>query len=186
MFILRSSVYSRGVNSAELFCFFVITRSPRAWILMNIGGNCSYKPPGALSTLQALKKQKQREIIIFKVHILKSGGNHNENSNIFKSQQHLSPGRFRCAESEFEIKNQKIWQPDVNSEEKPLKSKMLFFCFSLLLAMFLFLFGRPCKVIGMMEDLEAKIKKAGEKADAAFKEFFDWCDYGIRVGRGAG
>merc|ERR1719453_1125264 len=32
------------------------------------------------------------------------------------------------------------------------------------------------KVLTMFEDLETKIKAAGEKEDKAFKEFFDWCD----------
>merc|ERR1712139_310121 len=32
------------------------------------------------------------------------------------------------------------------------------------------------KVIGLISDLEAKIKAAGEKEDDAFKEFFDYCD----------
>ena len=32
------------------------------------------------------------------------------------------------------------------------------------------------KVLGMFDDLEAKITTAGEKEEKAFKEFFDWCD----------
>merc|ERR1719502_2589201 len=28
----------------------------------------------------------------------------------------------------------------------------------------------------MLDDLQAKVKKAGEEEDKAFKEFFDWCD----------
>merc|ERR1712167_215292 len=32
------------------------------------------------------------------------------------------------------------------------------------------------KVIGMIDDLEAKTKAAGEKEDDAFKEFFAYCD----------
>merc|ERR1719316_997977 len=37
--------------------------------------------------------------------------------------------------------------------------------------------GDPiAKVIGMIDDLEAKIKAAGEKEEKAFKEFFDYCD----------
>merc|ERR1719181_2062440 len=32
------------------------------------------------------------------------------------------------------------------------------------------------KVLMMLEDLQVKVKKAGEAEDKAFKEFFDWCD----------
>merc|ERR1719157_122713 len=32
------------------------------------------------------------------------------------------------------------------------------------------------KVLELMDDLKAKIKKEGEAEDQAFKEFFEWCD----------
>merc|ERR1719217_1177588 len=32
------------------------------------------------------------------------------------------------------------------------------------------------KILGMMDDIKAKIIAEGEAADKAYKEFFNWCD----------
>ena len=41
----------------------------------------------------------------------------NEHATSLKSPQNLFPGRSRCAESEFDDKNLKIWHRDVKIDE---------------------------------------------------------------------
>ena len=44
---IRSNFNSRGVNSRELRRVFGHSSESSGWILTKIGGNCSYRPPGA-------------------------------------------------------------------------------------------------------------------------------------------
>ena len=47
IFCIRSHGNSRGVNSREVRGFFGHSSESTGWILTKIGGNCSYRPPGA-------------------------------------------------------------------------------------------------------------------------------------------
>ena len=63
-------LFVHSSDRSDFLCFFwgVITRSTLTWILVNIGGNCSYKPPGDFQTLRGAKKNRITNI---------SGGNKN-------------------------------------------------------------------------------------------------------------
>ena len=57
-------------NVFGIFGFWVITRSPLPWILLKIGGNSSYKPPGAVYTKifeNAPRENQNLEVNIFEL-----------------------------------------------------------------------------------------------------------------------
>merc|ERR1719182_306128 len=54
--------------------------------------------------------------------------------------------------------------------------KFALICFVLLATPTAAMTGPIDKILGMIDDMSAKIVAEGEAADKAYKEFFNWCD----------
>ena len=72
---MKKALYARNLILVTLilvriFGFWVITRSPLPWILLKIGGNSSYRPPGAVYTKifeNAPRENQNLEVKIFEL-----------------------------------------------------------------------------------------------------------------------